>query len=253
TTWKIYDLYDLKKFSEIVNDGYSFAGQTILLESDITINKNVLSSDFREPEESAPGVAANGLVNLDSIGLRDKPFGGIFDGQGHTISGYYSYKGHQGLGFFGSVENASIKNLILLDSCVINSNASTGNDSSDDDRFAGLIGCIDNNGGVTVQNCVVECVVGSKTALDRGGPYEYCGGLIGRCDAVSTVTDCTVLARVYAQGMHGVIAGRVINEEDLTQTNVVGYDADVEGELEAGKTAVQEAAASIRAQFGLQE
>ena len=63
-------------------------------------------------------------------------------------------------------------------------------DGSDDDRFGGLVGLVDKNkNGVTIENCLFAGVVGSQAALDRGSPYEYIGGLLGRTDVKSYATE----------------------------------------------------------------
>lgn len=217
--WAVVGVEDLQKISELVNAGtYNFGGDTILLLNDIVINKKVINDDYTEPVEAAPGVPTEGLVNLDSIGKRKSPFCGDFDGQGHIIWGYYSYQAHQGLGFFGSVNNASIKNLILLDACVINMNVG-GGDNEDDDRFGGLLGMVE-AGGAEIENCVFVGVVGSDLAEKRGDPYEYIGGLVGRCDVAATATNCFACAKVY--GSADVVCKK--GAEVLTKTDVEGRE-----------------------------
>lgn len=253
--WVIVGVEDIQKLAEIVNlgegkGGSSFEGKTITLLNDIIINEKVLTDELTEPAEAAPGVPTEGLVNLDSIGRFHKekdfdvaaypdapevtPFKGTIDGQGHIISGYYSYQGHEGLGFVGYAENAEIRNLIMLDSCVINMNtwfagenkpiAEGGgdHDGTDDDRFGGLVGY---SKGVVIENCVFVGVLGSQVACDRdlvkkydGPAYEYIGGLIGRCDGKSTATNCLIVAKYYGSG--DIVCKKGV--ENITQSDVVG-------------------------------
>jgi len=219
--WAVVGIEDLQKLSELVNSGtYNFNGATVYLMNDITINKKVLSDDLLEPEEAAPGEPNADLVNLDSIGKRDKPFCGTFDGQGYIISGFYCYQAHQGLGFFGSINAATISNFILLDSCVVNKNADA-TDSSDDDRFGGIVGMTEGLES-TVENCVFEGVVGSAAALGRGTPYEYIGGLIGKNSATSKATNCLVVAKIYGSG--DIVVGAP--DQTCTQVDVQGIALD---------------------------
>ena len=268
-TYVIAGYQDLKKLVEVVNlgdgaesEGCSFAGCTIELISDITINESVLDGDFEEPAEYAPGKSASGYVNLDSIGrlhnskdadatenegLAEKcPFKGTFDGKGHTISGYYSYQGHEGLGFFGYVDGATIKNLILLDSNIVNMNTWAGElgnygyDGSDDDRVGGLVGLAAGNPS-TIENCVFVGVVGSNATITRplqltpgasqiaegktenpAAGCEYYGALIGRNDVENTaITNCLVYAKVYGKGdefLVGKLKAAVVQNSVVAET-----------------------------------
>ena len=237
TEYKVYNVEDLKFLAETVSAGNTLAGITVVVANDITINESVLKAGFLEPEEGEGATANASLVNLASIGMRGKGFAGTFDGNGKVIKGLYMYQANQGLGFIGATaEGAVIKNVTIIDACVVNCNASGADDGSDDDRFGGLVGLVE--GATTIENCVFIGVVGSEAAKARGGAYEYIGGLIGRCDAAVSAKDCTVLARVYG--------GDVINQkgaDKITKENVIGIDAAntpvaYEGDNEYVKAAV---------------
>ena len=238
TEYKVYDVEDLKFLAETVSAGNTLAGITVVVANDITINESVLKEGFLEADEGEGATANAALVNLDSIGVRGKGFAGTFDGNGKVIKGLYMYQAHQGLGFIGATaEGAVIKNVTIIDACVVNCNASAAEDGSDDDRFGGLVGLVE--GATSIENCVFIGVVGSSAAEARGGAYEYIGGLIGRCDAATTAKDCTVLARVYG--------GDVINKkgaDKITKENVIGLNAAntpvvYEGDNEYVKAAVE--------------
>lgn len=177
--WKIYNYQDIDRLSKLVNDeGITFEDCTITVMNDIVINRSVFTDDGEMPAEGPDATPAPGLINLDSIGKRGKPFKGTFDGNGKIISGYYSYQAHQGLGFFGSLTGATVKNVIIKDACVINNNKSGATDGSDDDRFGGLVGILEGKSS-TIMNCIFTGMVGSPEAKARGGAYEYIGGLVG--------------------------------------------------------------------------
>jgi len=200
TAWSVYNYEDLEKLAEIVNGGKDLAGVTITQKEDITINEAVLGDKFAEPEEAEAGVANANLKNFAGIGSRKIPFSGTYDGNGKKISGLYIYGDHQGLGFIGCIKNATVKNVTLVDACVINSNMSGEGDGSDDDRFGGIIGItFEGECTNTVENCVYVGTVGSKAAADRGGSYEYIGGIVGRVEKSSTadIKNCFSLVNLY--------------------------------------------------------
>ncbi len=264
----VYGVEDLERLSEIVNSGEDdFEGVTIVVKKDIKINKKVLTDDFDAPAEGAEeGTPNPNLKNLDSIGKGASPtsseiavFKGTFDGNGKVISGLYIYQGHQALGFFGYVSGAVIKNVILVDACVVNNNmvpnpdpnANYPHDNKDDDRFGGLVGFADGD-GVTIENCLFAGVVGSKAAKDRGDPYEYIGGLVGRAEKPSTAADCYVFARIY--GSHAdVVCGRYPDKEPSkfvgseeckdNSIEITDYDEEIADALEL---AIEDAIATIK-------
>ncbi len=198
--WSVYNFDDLVKLAEIVNGGKDLAGFTITQKADITINESVLGDGFAEPAEADAGVANADLINFAGIGSEDNPFAGTYDGSGKTISGLYIYGDHHGLGLFGSLKGATIKNVIVLDAAVINCNVSGSADGKDDDRFGGLVG-ITYKGEYTnnVEDCIFVGTVGSQAAKDRGGSYEYIGGIIGRVEKTSTANlkNCLSLVKLY--------------------------------------------------------
>lgn len=272
--YKITDVEGLKKLAEIVNgkaavgtegeEGYvaavpanSLAGYTFTVANDINIQAEgvtVLKEGFLEPDEGENGTANPNLVNLDSIGSRKLPFCGTFDGNNKIISGLYIFQAHQGLGFIGSVgDGAVVKNVILRDACVINANLSGAADGSDDDRFGLLIGSSEYaEGAVTIENCIVEGVIGSEAAKNRtvegaagDQPYEYASGILGEVGKSSstiviTIKNCIVFARNYT-GADKLI----VNKERVkaNQENNTQYTID---DLEAGKAAIDAAVEAAR-------
>ena len=92
------------------------------------------------------------------IGNDTVPFTGIFDGNGKTVSGIsLNITGRKGVGFFGIVRDAEIRDLTVKGSVTSNAN------------FAGgLIGAI--TGNVLVENCTSEIVVNAPSRV---------GGVVG--------------------------------------------------------------------------
>jgi len=231
----VNDVDGLKKLAEIVNGGKNLGGYTIQQTADITINESVLLEGFLEPAEGEGATANADLVNLDSIGQKDAVFAGTYDGNGKVIKGLYIYQGHQGLGFIGATgAGAVIKNVTITDACVINNNASGEADDVDDDRFGGLVGI--SYGATTIENCGFIGVIGSAAAKARTvgatgeNPYEYAAGIIGRCDAATTVTNSSSLERNYAKA-HSTATIPGGKNITVTDTVVIAY-ADVNADTD---------------------
>ena len=127
--YELYDAADLLGFSALGNSGVTFKGVTVKLMNDIDLN---------------PGWDATTVVSGKNVTLAKAPenrwdsiptFEGVFDGNGKTISGIYSYNaaaiptsGHLAVGgFIDRVVKGEIKDLIVLNSlCVISPSSSTG-------------------------------------------------------------------------------------------------------------------------------
>lgn len=137
----ISTLADLQAFEAAVEGGNNFSGATVTLAADIT-----LPSDW------------------NGIGARtDKPFNGIFDGQGYTIT----MSGHRETGtstgaIFNMVNGATVKNFRVVGSMTLTQTTSFS---------APVIGCA--QGNVTVQD--VHCSVN----ITGDGRIVYAGGIVG--------------------------------------------------------------------------
>jgi hypothetical protein len=108
------------------------------------------------------------------IGNYDDPFEGVFDGNGHTISNFtYDSNGVGGIGLFGYIQGAEVKNLGLIDP---NVSAGTGN------SVGCLIGVLDGS----VSDCYVEG--GSVTGEWNVGGLVGGGWNISNCYSTSVVT-----------------------------------------------------------------
>lgn len=105
-------------FAKLVNEGKTFAGKTVKLGKDITLNDNI---DVNAWKTTAPE------NNWTPIGTSTNKFAGIFDGQGYTISGLYLNASAEGAGLFGWTDGPSeLKNFKLKDSLMMNSEPSLG-------------------------------------------------------------------------------------------------------------------------------
>ena len=102
-TMEVKSAEELKAIATLVNSGVTLSGVTVKLTQDID-----LSSVCSAEKGNWTPIGQNPLDN-------GSPFKGTFDGQGHTISGFYinSTDDEDGPGLFGCAEDATIKNFIL--------------------------------------------------------------------------------------------------------------------------------------------
>ena len=116
STYVLSDKEDLYGFAYLSEKGMDFAGKTIELEKDITVNTGTVA------EWEANSFA--GLKQWNPIGTIDKKFAGTFDGKGHSIKGIYISTGKVGAALFrGTTASSEIKNLKLENSYI----SATGN------------------------------------------------------------------------------------------------------------------------------
>ena len=180
----------LKKFREIVNGGQYGAYAKLI--SDIEINPGIEcgTSGYlgdKEPEENK-----NYII---------KYFEGVFDGQGHTISGLYNKKFTQEAGLFYHPTGAVIKNLnidrsyiksflyggmisVATDTTVINCHSNAYYDSRGEEiEIGGMAGRAYNSKFISCTN------TGQITSYHYHRCEQRFGGIVGLAEN-STFVDC---------------------------------------------------------------
>ena len=108
--YEISNVAHLYGFAKLVDSGET--GANAVLTCDITVNENVLDSNG--------AYAGRDLIEWTPIG-KNSPYTGIFDGQGHSISGLYynnqAYNEGPGYaGLFAGIYGAEVRNLTIADS-----------------------------------------------------------------------------------------------------------------------------------------
>ena len=188
--------------ADLVDNNNTFEGKTLKLDSDVNLGGKV----------------------FDPIGSyrNDQSFKGTFDGQGHTISnlnqntweldnGYYY--SDCGLGLFGALEEATVKNLIIDGTEISGESAICGsvaavaynttfenitvkNTSVADYQYyaGGVVGWA--SGNVTFQNINLDAT--STIAAQWGDFDNSTGGIIGGASGSAKILlkDCTVACRL---------------------------------------------------------
>ncbi len=163
-----------KAFS-LIASGDTFKDKTIILAADIKLNEG----NAADWAEKAP---ANAWI---PIGNADNMFGGTFDGRGHTISGVYCTGSGNGLGLFGMVRNATVKNFKLTNS-FIRSNGVTATKDKESISSYNYIGGVAAYGA----NATFDSIYTDAIVWNDG---EMCGGIVGLSNKVNepiTLNNC---------------------------------------------------------------
>ncbi len=170
TTYRLNSAEQLMGLSNIVDNGVATIGEDgepKTLSFDFTDKEIILEIDVDLGVYGEDGE----LICFDPIGSyrNDQAFRGTFDGNGHTISNLYQntwalnngyYYGDLGLGLFGMVEDATIKNLNV-------DNASISGESA----ICGVVAA------TAYGNCTFENITVSNTKCND---YQYyAGGVVG--------------------------------------------------------------------------
>ena len=201
----INDAQDFKLFQlEMCKYGTTFEGYTVYLNADIDLNpgwdstvslnwdENGLTADSVQTVE-APEYVLPAIDTTNNTG-KTKQFGGIFDGQGHSISGLYlSLNAGNAASLFGQViGTAEIKNLEILNSFFANGGA----DLTASKPLAAIFTNVPKGTTATITNCYVDVDLYDKSTSKNGNIHAKMGGLVGYCAGSLIVRDT-----VYAGSM----------------------------------------------------
>lgn len=192
---------ELYAFAQLVNSGVSFEGKTVRLKNNILLNDTTgwqqWSTVVQTPKAWIPA------------GTRETPFRGIFDGQGHTISGLFIHSGTESLyqGLFGVIAGATIRNIGITASYI-----------HAYDHVGAIVGFMQSHSKLDA--CFNEAIVHA----DR----NMVGGLVGRAEGTTTLVNC------YNRGMisgNRHVGGLVGNFQNGTIYNCYNH-GDVRGKYE---------------------
>ena len=228
----ITSIADLQAFATNINgdnaDPYKYS--CFKLTQDITLNSSVLNTD---------GTLKNNGVGLQTwtpigarIGDNDYSFDGLFDGDGHTISGLYNNTTNTSrVGLFGSIGGATIKNVSVTDSYFSGSSEIGGvcgfqyGGGIINCNFTGTVTGTSNVGGICGCNYgpITNCHNNGKIVADTGvggisgtsGRYQ-----ISNCFNTGTVTGNTVVGGIC--GKNSASITNCYNNGTVTGSTVVG-------------------------------
>jgi len=177
----------LAGLAELVNDGKDFSGKTVKLGEDIVLND---VSDADNWDENTKD-----LNSWAPIGNDNAYFSGIFDGNGHTVSGIYIQVDKYGEGLFGSIKNGTVQNLGVTKSYICGKA-----------RIGGIVAYCD---GGTISKCYNEGTVRSTSQNMAGSEVGGIAGCINSLNNKAKVENCYNTGNVI--GSHGCIGGIVGN------------------------------------------
>ena len=126
-----------------------------------------------------------------SSGYVTEAFAGTFDGGGHTVSGLFiEDSSSNGVGLFGTVNSATIRNLSVEGTVTASGSQFVG----------GIIG--KTAGNVTIENCSFSGSVNSS----KSGGTAGAGGIVGRVNAGTvTITGCANSSNVSGGCAAGIL------------------------------------------------
>ena len=183
---------DFSTFLNEVNLGANYSGTTVFLESDVSL------SGITEPIGKSSG----------------KSFLGTFDGQGHTISNLKIVSSSGYAGLFGYSSGATVKNVVLDDSCSFKSTL-----GSTDGYVGGIIGhCSASNWPCAIKSCMSMAKINSEWNAASVNEL-YIGGIIGYCS--SNYEGCYISNNQYLGGIESSWNMTGVNE--LYIGGIAGY------------------------------
>ncbi len=216
---------ELVWFAKLVNGlqsgGWDARQETAnaLLDADITFNENVLDADGNLTKQAGwrQWTPIGGYTWISGTGFgatsNTALYKGIFDGQGHTISGLVMTTAWSGdAGLFGSAPGATVKNVKVKDSYLSGGNVGgiVGSGSKatiENVSYQGQIrastyaaGIIAYTSSATVRNASF-----TGTLVTKDSKTAYAGGIMGL--GSGTVEDCAVDATLEAGCKVGGIVG----------------------------------------------
>ena len=144
--------------------------------------------------------------NYTAIGTEDNPFKGVFNGDGHTISGIRINKTGAGFqGLFGHLgKNGEVMNVTLADTEIKTFTSYDDGVAAPSYNVGGIVGYNDQG---TVSGCTVE---NSVKIISSGDYAESFGGIVGR--NTGTVSDCISSATVTSTGENSDYFGGIVGD-----------------------------------------
>ncbi len=170
---------ELAGLAQLVNNGNSFSGKTIVLTASINLDNKPWTP----------------------IGTSGNPFKGNFDGQNNTISNLFIAQATNNAGLFGLVGvrlesncNPVIENVSIVNARI---DCTSGNNTG---ALAGT------TYGTTLSNCHVSGSISIICPHTSASYNQLVGGLVGQ-GYTGTITDCSVIGDIEIKG--GVCVGGI--------------------------------------------
>lgn len=205
--YTINSIEDLIFFSYDVNDGNTYAGQTVKLALSLDFNSNKsyveplrtnygeygYNGELKTLLTTGEGFKPIGAYLNSNTSINDEtntPFMGTFDGDGHEIDGIRIVSEEKGKGLFGLVKGANIKNLGIGENCFFNVNLVAG----------GIVGYT--NAGTTIENCYNKANI-----MNINENAQQIGGIAGQNGIDCNIINCYNLGEINGNSLVGGIVG----------------------------------------------
>ena len=270
-TFTVSTKADYGELVKFINNDYSFnanglSGKTVELGDDISFNTG-----------SASGwnsLAPTNVLNNYMLGTNTHPFKGTFDGQGNTISGFYTSTTHgDGTGIFGLIVNGTVTDLVITNSYFYTSKNTVGalagqisgdtniskvyvtdsvyvtaNGYSGSANAGGIVGHFDSSADQSEGHAIEYCV-NAATVKSQGGAADdriNVGGIVGNFNnKLATINSCMNVGAITGSYYVGGIVGRCDGYGNTaTITNCVNIgnlkadtsvnNSDIVGQIAAG-------------------
>lgn len=213
--------WEYKDPDEIIGSNYKgiFSAEDLLILADSINTYGKIPAAYLYSEKTVrlyKNIDLNG-VNLTSIGTKDNPFTGTFDGQGYTISGLTG-----ATGLFGTVGNADASSATIRNLRLSGTIAGTAD---------GIALLIDTATNTTVKNCHV---IGTSSVSNTGATA---GGLIGIAKAGTTVSQCSFTGTISGSTIGGIVgsfAGSEISNCFVSESGTAIAPINIAGSNTAG-------------------
>lgn len=200
---QIGDAATLTAFAKYINDNVEYTDANAVLTNDIVLKTD--ASDWASWGTTAPSDATQWIP----IGMAGRPYAGIFDGAGHTISGIYINSTDNNQGLFGYCSSTSTIRNLGVSASYIHGNGTVGG-------FAGctqgrIVNC-HNDGNVTgndhlgglagviflgnISNSYNTGQIGSADSTNVGGITGLTHGSITNSYSTGTVTGSSCVGGV---------------------------------------------------------
>ncbi len=202
TSYDIDTPEELAGLSKLVNSGKTMDGITINLTADLAMNDTTNWTKW--DRNNAPKNTFTPIGKSGNVVGGYYPFCGIFNGNGHTISGLYINSPYAA-GLFGFVYCGGVTSVILKESVIIGYDNGKGKGV-----YAGSIaGILD--GGVISQcehNCIIHCY--GKMNMASGSREAFGGGIVGSMHPENMTTIIAGITIEAILGAGGLIANPVL-------------------------------------------
>ena len=219
---------ELAKLAHDVNTEANFSrGRYFKLTQDIVINAGVMQKSLTELQGGKAFQQTTMIGNYASE-TDYTAFQGVFDGDGHTISGFYSVPGGNYAGLFRVIEGATIKNVGFKD-CFVYAGA-----------YLSIMAAVAKNS--TIINCYV---VDSHIS----GWGSNSGPIVAQAFGTTKIQNCYSAMKLQTKNDTGGIVGRIGNgttEQVLVENCYTTSTIILNKSNKGGVTATNAAGSTVR-------